>query len=556
MGFKTWVVFLALGLVAHFDFHGFCFAEKAPYYSFVQEATSAPEVSFYDYIIIGGGTAGCPLAATLSESANVLVLERGGSPYVKPGKSDKENFFPNILDRSHASYSQEFISEDGVYNARARVLGGGSVINAGFYTYAEADFLKQSSLNVALVNQSYQWVENKVAFKPPMLQWQSALRDGLLEAGVLPNNGFTYDHIYGTKIGGTIFDGDGHRHTAADLLEYASSYTTKVYLHATVQKITFSTQGVSSPRAEGVVFEDAKGVRHWAFLTTDYKSEVILSAGALGSPQLLMLSGVGPAKQLEALGIKVVMDQPMVGRRMVDNPLNILLIPSPRPVELSLVSFVGITRSGSCIEACSGISFTPSWTQRVAQVLASILNQTEESSVGLFKEATVDPFSYLNARIRGGIVFEKVKNPISKGHLGLRSTNPRDNPKVKFNYFQAPEDLRKCVLGMKTVIDAINSKAFSKFRLKKLSVQALLDLIVRLPLNRRRRHLNSALSLEQFCIDTVMTIWHYHGGCVVGKVVDHDYKVQGVDALRIIDGSTFTISPGANPQATVMMLGR
>lgn len=192
---------------------------------------------------MGGGTAGCPLAATLSGSANVLVLERGGSPYVNPGKLDKENFFPNILDRSPASYSQEFISEDGVYNARARVLGGGSVINAGFYTYAEADFLKQFVLNEDLVNQSYKWVENKVAFQPHMLQWQSALRDGLLEAGVLPSNGFTYDHVYGTKVGGTIFDGDGHRHTAADLLEYANSSRIKVYLHATVQKVTFSTQG-------------------------------------------------------------------------------------------------------------------------------------------------------------------------------------------------------------------------------------------------------------------------------------------------------------------------
>ena len=96
-----------------------------------------------------------------------------------------------------------------------------------------------------------------------------------------------------------------------------------------------------------MIFEDAMGVRHWAFLTNDSKSEVILSAGALGSPQLLMLSGAGPAHQLEALGINVVIDQPMVGRGLVDNPLNVLLIPSPLPVELSLVSIVGITRSSN-----------------------------------------------------------------------------------------------------------------------------------------------------------------------------------------------------------------
>ncbi|WRX17945.1 Glucose-methanol-choline oxidoreductase [Theobroma cacao] len=91
-----------------------------------------------------------------------------------------------------------------------------------------------------------------------------------------------------------------------------------------------------------------------------------------------MLSGVGAARQLEALGIKVVMDQPMVGLGMLDNPLNILFIPSRLPVELSLVSIVGITRFDSYIVACSGVSFAPSWTQRVARELASILNQIEK----------------------------------------------------------------------------------------------------------------------------------------------------------------------------------
>lgn len=73
----------------------------------------------------------------------------------------------------------------------------------------------------------------------PMLQWQSAVRDGLLEAGVLPYNGFSYEHLYGTKVGGTIFDHQDHRHTAADLLEYANPKNIVVLLHATVEKIEF-----------------------------------------------------------------------------------------------------------------------------------------------------------------------------------------------------------------------------------------------------------------------------------------------------------------------------
>lgn len=193
----------------------------------------------YDYIVIGGGTSGCPLAATLSQGARVLVLERGGSPYTNPERINIKNFVNSLADISPSSFSQPFISTDGVLNARARVLGGGSVLNAGFYSRASSEYIRTSGWNESLAEESYKWVERKVVFEPPMLQWQSAVRDGLLEVGVLPYNDFTYDHLNGTKIGGTIFDNKGNRHTAADLLEYADPKRISVYLHATVQKILF-----------------------------------------------------------------------------------------------------------------------------------------------------------------------------------------------------------------------------------------------------------------------------------------------------------------------------
>ncbi|MBA0621917.1 hypothetical protein Godav_007494, partial [Gossypium davidsonii] len=353
----------------------FSHAETAPNYSFVHESTTAPPVSYHDYIVVGGGTAGCPLAATLSETANVLVLERGGSPYRNPGKTDKGNFLLTLLDPSPDSYAQIFITEDGVYNHLARVLGGGTVINAGFYSHAETEFVKESGLDEALVNDAYQWVENKVVFKAPLLQWQTAVRDGLLEAGVLPYNGFTNEHINGTKIGSTIFDMNDHRHSAADLLEYADPKNIIVYLHATVTKILFTTQTVGSrPRAIGVIYEDAMGEKHTAYLTNDSKSEIIVSAGAIGSSKLLMLSGIGPRSQLEPLGIKVVIDQPMVGQGMADNTLNGVFIPSPNPVELSLLSTVGISLLVNYIEAGSGLNLAPSFGW-ISKFLLSILDQ-------------------------------------------------------------------------------------------------------------------------------------------------------------------------------------
>ncbi|GKU89413.1 hypothetical protein SLEP1_g3551 [Rubroshorea leprosula] len=539
------------------NFHGFCLTEKAPYYSFVHEATTAPPVSFYDYIVIGGGTAGCPLAATLSQSANVLLLERGGSPYVNPERIKMYNFTSTLADTSPDSPTQQFVSEDGVYNARASVLGGGSVLNAGFYTRASTRYMREAGWNEALVNASYRWVENKVAFQPPMLQWQSAVRDALLEVGVLPNNGFTYDHMYGTKVGGTIFDKDGNRHTAADLLEYANPAKIRVYLHATVQRIIFLKAVGPKRRARGVVYQDGTGKRHVALLKKGFSNEIILSAGALGSPQLLMLSGVGPADQLRAHGIPVVADHPMVGQGMSDNPMNALFIPSPQPVEVSLIQVVGITRFDSYIETASGMTFSPSLGRRVSNDLAKILSEDLAAYINKSADAKVDVGTFINGdSVRGGIILEKIMGPISAGHLELRSTDPNENPSVTFNYFQSPEDLRRCVNGMRTIISVINSQAFSKFRNRYLPTEALINLTLNLPLNQRPRHVTATTSLEQFCIDTVMTIWHYHGGCQVGRVVDMDYRVLGIDALRVIDGSTFHHSPGTNPQATVMMLGR
>lgn len=164
--------------------------------------------------------------------------------------------------------------------------------------------------------------------------------------------------------------------------------------------------------------------------------------------------------------------------------------------------------------------------------------------------------SLASINLKGGIIVEKVKGPISKGHLELHTTDPNDNPSVTFNYFKEPEDLKTCVEGMKTIIDVINSKAFSKFRYKYVPVQALIDLVLSLPVNLRPKHASAAFSLEQFCIDTVLTIYHFHGGCLVDKVVDRDYKVIGADSLRVVDASTFFSSPGTNPQATIMMFGR
>ncbi|KAD3641283.1 hypothetical protein E3N88_30507 [Mikania micrantha] len=527
----------------------------------MHQATTAPIVSYYDYIIVGGGTAGCPLAATLSQNSSVLLLERGGSPYGNTNISDLAAFGAALSDLSPTSPSQRFISKDGVVSARARVLGGGSCLNAGFYSRAGPEYVRLAGWDARLVNESYEWVEKVVAFQPQVKQWQNAVKEGLVEVGIRPYNGFTYDHAYGTKIGGTIFDADGHRHTAADLLRYARPSRLTVLLHAPVYRILFTRRGRTKPKAHGVIFTDANGMLHRAYLNKGSNNEIIVSSGALGSPQLLMLSGIGPKRQLDAHNITVILDQPMVGLGMSDNPMNAVFIPSPQPVEVSLIQIVGITHNGTYIEAASGENFAGGaqtqnygmFSPQIGQLSTVPPKQRTQEAIDKAVEAmkALPPSAFV-----GGFILEKIMGPISTGHLELTSRNPNDNPSVTFNYFKDPRDLQRCVDGMKIIEKVIESQAFSPFRFDFLSVTTLLNMTASSPINLLPKHANVSRSLEQFCKDTVMTIWHYHGGCQVARVVDHDYKVIGIDSLRVIDGSTFRNSPGTNPQATVMMLGR
>ena len=126
------------------------------------------------------------------------MLERGGVSYGKPNFMSQEGFLTTLMEvDAFDSPAQAFTSEDGVPNARGRVLGGSSAINAGFYSRADQEFYGRSGVNwdLRVVNQSYEWVERAIVFRPELKNWQSAVRDGLLEAGVDPYNGFTLDHI-------------------------------------------------------------------------------------------------------------------------------------------------------------------------------------------------------------------------------------------------------------------------------------------------------------------------------------------------------------------------
>lgn len=512
----------------------------------VSNASEFPLEDYYDYIIVGGGTAGCPLAATLSQSHRVLVLERGGISHGRPGLMNQEGFLNTLLNanahnaNNEDSPAQSFVSEDGVLNARGRVLGGSSAINAGFYSRADREFFTNSGLlwDLKLVNESYEWVEREIVFRPELKTWQSAVRDGLLEAGVGPYNGFTLDHATGTKIGGSTFDSSGKRHSSADLLRYARHSNLQIAVYASVERLLLASSPSSSfssansatttsLSAIGVLYRDKNGKYHHAILKD--QGEVILSAGAIGSPQLLLLSGIGPRPYLSSWGIPVAHHLPYVGHFLYDNPRNgITFLPSI-PLEHSLIEVVGITDSGAYIEAASNV------------VPFSTPQQM------LFIRPPASPL-YLTV----ATLISKISGPVSAGFLRLASTDVRFNPIVRFNYFNNAVDVERCVNGTRKLGDVLRSRAMNDFKFRNwLGVRDFRFIGPALPNDQ-----TNYVEMAEFCRRTVSTIWHYHGGCVVGRVVDSHLKVIGIDSLRIVDGSVFGVSPGTNPQATLMMLGR
>ncbi|XP_009801182.2 (R)-mandelonitrile lyase-like [Nicotiana sylvestris] len=527
------IFFTVMTLISLPTTHSDSSNESPNYMRFVFNATGFPSENYYDYIVVGGGTAGCPLAATLSEKYKVLLLERGGVPYGKPNLMSQEGFLTVLTDVDEfESPAQTFTSEDGVPNARGRILGGSSAINAGFYSRADQDFYVRSGIkwDLHVVNQSYEWVERSIVFRPELKNWQSAVRDGLVEAGIDPFNGFSLDHVLGTKIGGSTFDSSGRRHSAADLLNYANPSNIQVAVYASVERVLLAQSAPYSPSkmtAIGVIFRDQAGRYHHSMVRG--KGEVLLSAGALGSPQLLLLSGVGPRPYLSTWGIPVAHHLPYVGQFLFDNPRNGISIVPPMPLEHSLIQVVGITDAGAYLEAASNVI-------PFASPANSVFSRSSSSPV------------YLTV----ATLMEKIVGPVSSGSLRLASTDVRANPIVRFNYFSSPGDVERCVNGSRKIANVLRTRTMDIFKFDQwFGGRDFRYVGPALPVDESNDEL-----MREFCHRTVSTIWHYHGGCVVGKVVDQNLRVLGIDGLRVVDGSVFSVSPGTNPQATLLMLGR
>lgn len=504
----------------------------ASYLSYTYEATDFNPSPEYDYIIVGGGTAGCPLAATLSEHYSVLLLERGGVAHLDPNILYEKNSVTNIMNANDEnSHAEAFTSEDGIQNARGNVLGGGSMINFGFYSRADDYFYNKSEIewDIKNVEKSYEWVEDSVVSIPERLNtWQNSTLHALLESGVGPANGFTVEHLLGTKVSGSTFDGCGRRHGAVELLNKAHPENLRVVVHATVDRIIFSHSKLLGIAADGVIYHDSKGRQHEIHIRRN--GEVIMCAGAIGSPQLLLVSGVGHGSYLASKNITIVHQQPYVGQFMADNPRNQISIIAPFTLDDVGARVVGITNNGVYIESLSGVTSFDS-----------------PASFMIF------PYTYAPLNLSVLSIMAKVTRPLSTGFLSLKSPNDITvTPEVRFNYYSNSEDLVQCGNAVHTIEKMLRTREMELYKFSNCDGGKYFKYVGHsLPENPSNKE-----SIETFCRETLTTFYHYHGGCLVNKVVDSDLNVIGINGLRVVDGSVFSSSPGTNPQATIMMLGR
>ncbi|EXB94931.1 (R)-mandelonitrile lyase 4 [Morus notabilis] len=214
---------------------------------------------------------------------------------------------------------------------------------------------------------------------------------------------------------------------------------------------------------------------------------------------------------------------------MADNPRNNINLVIPFPFEASSAQVVGIT-SDYYIETVSfSLSFFP------IPLPFSLYPSSVSTELSL------------------AIIAEKITGPLSHGSLQLASRNDvKVAPHVGFNYFADPVDLSRCVSAVRKMGDLLNTNSMDPFKYKAFNGErGFMFLGPALPSNN-----SDDSAMEDYCRSTVTNFWHYHGGGLVGKVVDGDFRVMGVNSLRVVDGSTFILSPGTNPQATLMMLGR
>jgi len=512
----------------------------------------------FDFIIVGGGSAGCVLAARLSENPDtrVLLLEAGGS--------DRHPFFHlpagfAKMTKGIASWGWETVPQrhmkNRVFNyTQAKVIGGGSAINAQIYTRGNAQdydewrqmgcegwsyedvlpYFRKSEDNDTFENR-YHGKGGPLGVSQPAapLPICDAYFEAAAALGILRNedvNGETQDGVAYYQLS----QRNARRSSAAmaylaPILGRRRNLTQR--LNAPVRRIN-----VTNGKADGVTLMDGTEIVA--------EAEVLLSAGAISSPRLLQLSGVGPADHLTELGIDVVFDQPQVGENLQDH-LDLYCICEvsgphtyDRYAKLHMSALAGLqylfSRTGP---VASSLFETGGFWYADPNARSPDIQFHLGLGTGIEKGVKAMP--------DGGVTLNSCYlRPRSRGTVRLQTADPGKAPLIDPNYLQDPQDREMSIRGLKLTQEILSQAPLKPF----IRSEQLPGPDVR-----------TDEDYYNFICEHSKTSHHCAGTCRMGSddaaVVDTRLRFNGIDGLRVVDNAIMPKVISSNTNAAAIMIG-
>ena len=521
-----------------------------------------------EYLIVGAGAAGCVVASRLSEDPNskVVLIEAGGADLNPLLRIPATGFLVAAAERYNWSFSTEPCS--GLNNRRqlwlaGKVLGGSTTINGMAFTRGHAaeydrwrdqgcigwgyedvlPFFRKMESNfrgASPLHGGHGPIKVRQArYKLPIsdLFLESMAAAGFPVVGDLNDNvtdGFGYHDL---NIGGGM-----RMSTARAYLKVARKRSNLLIL--------------TNTEARRVVFRGRKAcgmevVHRGAVQTIKVRREIILSAGGINSPRLLMLSGVGPAEQLKQVGVTVVIDRPQVGKNLQNHPLYRLQYSCSQPVTaykfLNLAPAISagarylLHRTGFLADSyvVAGGTFRSEAGLQLPDVqivfVGALLSKKDLQRSGPLQLLPRDHGFALS-------IYQGV--PFSRGYMSLRSNDPADRPSIFPNYFSDPRDIKVISRGIRRMRQALSSPVLEPYIKDEVQPGTAIQ---------------SDEDLENEIRRNATTAYHQCGTCAMGgdpsSVLDPTLKVRGVDGLRVADGSIIPTILNANMQAPIIMIG-
>ena len=519
----------------------------------------------YDYIIIGAGSAGCVLANRLSENpqVQVLLLEAGGKDTKMeihiPAAYSKLN--RTAVDWGFYTEPQPYVNHRTMYQPRGKVLGGSSSTNAMAYIRGNAldydDWAGKGNAGWAYrdilpyfcKSEHNEQIQNDYHGQGGLLNvteakvFRTRLAESFVAACIAQGLPANSDFNGATQEGAgyfqfTIKNQKRCSAAVAFLNPILGRPNLKIITHARVRKVL-----IEKDTATGVEFEIGRSIQ-----TASAKREVILSAGAFQSPQLLMLSGVGDKDMLKRMGITPKKHLVGVGKNLQDHVFCMVSSLCKQPISANnalkpmnqvryMAQYMAFKTGPFTISPLEANAF---WRTDEAQDRPNIQFHFTPVHIGKYDIDMYDANQYPTHD--GYTILPTLLRPKSRGFIGLRSANPTDAPIIQPNYLSHEDDVKSLLLGFRKAFEILQSDAYLPYRL--------------------RQHFPEKLGSDEELLyhikRTLETVYHPVGTCKMGNdemaVTDHCLRVHGIDRLRVIDASIMPDIIMGNTNAPVMMI--